>query len=127
MIRATTPQQLRGTLIGIGAMFLLAGANAVAIEEPEYEVVQTYPDFELRRYAPYLVAETEVTGDFDEVGNSAFRILAAYIFGENRTQEKMEMTAPVNQRPEAGEGEKMAMTAPVAQRPRADRTRTPTC
>jgi hypothetical protein len=119
MIRATTPQHLRGTLIGIGAMLLLAGANAVAIEEPKYEVVKTYPDFELRRYAPYLVAETEVTGDFDEVGNSAFRILAAYIFGENRAQEKMEMTAPVNQRPAAGDGEKMAMTAPVTQRPKA--------
>jgi len=119
MIRATTPQQLRGTLIGIGAMLLLAGANAVAIEEPKYEVVKTYPDFELRRYAPYLVAETEVTGDFDEVGNEAFRILAAYIFGENRAQEKMEMTAPVNQRPAAGDGEKMAMTAPVTQRPKA--------
>jgi hypothetical protein len=119
MIRATTPQHLRGTLIGIGAILLLAGANAVAIEEPKYEVVKTYPDFELRRYAPYLVAETEVTGDFDEVGNSAFRILAAYIFGENRAQEKMEMTAPVNQRPAAGDGEKMAMTAPVTQRPKA--------
>ncbi len=119
MIRATTQQQLRGTLIGIGAMLLLAGANAVAIEEPEYEVVKTYPDFELRRYAPYLVAETEVSGDFDEVGNRAFRILAAYIFGENRAQEKMEMTAPVNQRPAAGDGEKMAMTAPVTQRPKA--------
>ena len=118
MIQATTRRQLRGTLIGIGAMLLLAGANAVAIEEPKYEVVKTYPDFELRRYAPYLVAETEVNGDFDEVGNKAFRILAAYIFGENRAQEKMEMTAPVNQRLAAGEGETMEMTAPVTQRPK---------
>jgi hypothetical protein len=117
MTQATT-RQFHGALIGIGAALLLAGANAVAIEEPKYEVVKTYPDFELRRYAPYLVAETEVSGDFDEVGNKAFRILAAYIFGENRAQEKMEMTAPVNQRPVAEEGEKMAMTAPVAQRPK---------
>jgi hypothetical protein len=64
------------------------------------------------------VAETEVSGDFDEIGNKAFRVLAAYIFGENRAQEKMDMTAPVNQHPAAGDGEKMEMTAPVTQGPK---------
>jgi hypothetical protein len=113
-----TPRKLRRVLTGIGAALLLAGANAVAIEEPKYEVVKTYPGFELRRYAPYLVAETEVTGDFDGVGSQAFRILAGYIFGNNRAQEKMEMTAPVNQRSAAGDSEKMEMTAPVTQRPK---------
>ncbi len=88
----------------------------MAIEEPKYAAVKSYPEFELRRYEPFLVAETEVIGDFDEVGNQAFRILAAYIFGENKSNAKMEMTAPVNQRREAGEGEKMEMTAPVTQR-----------
>lgn len=99
-----------------GLQLLLLGADAMAIKEPKFEVVKTYPEFESRRYRPHLVAETEVTGDFDEVGNQAFRILAAYIFGENRSQTKMEMTAPVNQRPAAGNGEKMEMTAPVTQR-----------
>jgi hypothetical protein len=110
----------RATLIFVGAMLFLPGVTAVAIEEPRYDVVKTYPDFELRRYAPYLVAETEVTGDFDAVGNRAFRILADYIFGNNRRQEKLEMTAPVNQRPAAGGGEKIAMAAPVAQRPKGE-------
>jgi hypothetical protein len=114
MIQSTS--ELR-VLIGIAAALLLTGAPAMAIEEPKYEVLHTYPDFELRRYAPYLVAETEVIGDFDEVGSQAFRILAGYIFGNNRAQEKMEMTAPVNQRLAAGEGEKLEMTAPVTQRP----------
>jgi hypothetical protein len=113
-----TPRKLRRVLTGIGAALLLAGANAVAIEEPKYEVVKTYPGFELRRYAPFLVAETEVTGAFDVVGSQAFRILAGYIFGNNRAQEKMEMTAPVNQRSAAGDSEKMEMTAPVTQRPK---------
>jgi hypothetical protein len=110
--------RLRTVLKGVGAVLLLAGANAMAIEEPGYEVLKTYPEFELRRYAPYLVAETEVTGEFDQVGNRAFRILAGYIFGNNRSQEKMAMTAPVNQRPTVAEGEKLAMTAPVSQRPK---------
>jgi hypothetical protein len=99
-----------------GLQLLLIGVNVIATEEPKFEVVKTYPEFELRRYQPYLVAETEVTGEFDEVGNQAFRILAAYIFGENRSLAKMEMTAPVNQRPAAGDSKKMEMTAPVTQR-----------
>ncbi len=108
---------LRTAPKAIGVLLILVGTNAMAIEEPEYEVVQTFADFELRRYAPYLVAETEVTGDFDAVGNTAFRILADYIFGNNVSQEKMEMTAPVNQRPASETSEKMEMTAPVMQRP----------
>lgn len=89
----------------------------MAIEEPAYEVVRTYPDFELRRYAPYLVAETEVSGGFDEAGGQAFRILADYIFGNNRSRSRIEMTAPVNQRPASEGAERIEMTAPVAQRP----------
>lgn len=91
----------------------------MAIEEPAYEVVRTFPEFELRRYPPYLVAETEVSGDFDGAGSQAFRILADYIFGNNRSSTKIEMTAPVNQRPAAGDSERIEMTAPVAQRPKS--------
>ncbi len=107
---------LRTAPMAIGVLLMLLGKNAMAIEEPKYEVVQTFAEFELRRYAPYLVAETEVTGDFDAVGNTAFRTLADYIFGNNVSQEKMEMTAPVNQRSALGNSEKMEMTAPVMQR-----------
>ena len=108
---------LRNAPMALAVLLMMGGTNVMAIEEPKYEVVQTFEEFELRRYAPYLVAETEVKGEFDAVGNAAFRILADYIFGNNRSQEKMAMTAPVNQRPIAGISEKMEMTAPVRQRP----------
>jgi len=75
---------------------LLAGANAVAIEEPEYEVLQTTGDVEIRRYAPYIVAEATVDGD--DADRSAFRLLAGYIFGKNDSGTKMAMTAPVETR-----------------------------
>lgn len=85
---------------------------AMALEEPAYQVIAQYEGFELRRYAPYIVAEVDVPGDFDAAGNNAFRILAGYIFGDNTAAEKMEMTAPVTSS-QSEKGEKMAMTAPV--------------
>ena len=84
----------------------------MAIEEPNFEVLLEGEEFEVRRYAPYIVAEVDVRGSFDDAGNEAFRILAAYIFGENETSEEMQMTAPVQSRSK-GEGVRMAMTAPV--------------
>lgn len=86
----------------------------MAYEQPVYEVIEQREGFEIRRYAPYLAAETEVTGTFQSTGNEAFRRLAGYLFGDNRSREKMSMTAPVTQEP-AAPGEKMEMTAPVTQ------------
>ncbi|MEM1260890.1 MAG: heme-binding protein [Pseudomonadota bacterium] len=97
----------------IGAIMALTFlcAKAMAYEEPRYTVIATYDDFELRQYEPYLVAETTVDGDFQASGNTAFRLLAGYIFGNNEPAEKMAMTVPVTRRD--GPGEKMAMTSPV--------------
>ena len=77
------------------AALIMADLPAHALEEPSYEVVSSSEDYELRRYAPYVVAQTQVRGDFSTAGNRAFRILAGYIFGRNEEQEKMAMTAPV--------------------------------
>jgi hypothetical protein len=91
---------------------MLIGSNAVAIEEPDFEVLHETTGYEVRRYAPYIVAEVNVKGEFGTAGNTAFRILAAYIFGENVPGDKMQMTAPVESRTAAA-GIRMAMTAPV--------------
>ena len=82
-------------------------------EQQPYEVVNRPDGFELRRYPAHLVAEIEVNGSFDEAPNRAFRPLARFINGANRTRRQIAMTAPVT-RQEAGP-EKIAMTAPVAQ------------
>jgi len=83
----------------------------MAIEKPSYRVVERREAFELREYAPYLVAETVVGGSREEAGNAGFRILAGYIFGKNRGEKKIAMTAPITQ----AEPAKIAMTAPVTQ------------
>lgn len=90
---------------------LLAASPAMAIEKPSFKLVERREAFELRDYAPYLVAETVVGGSREEAGNAGFRILAGYIFGKNRGAKKIAMTAPVTQ----AEPSKIAMTAPVAQ------------
>jgi hypothetical protein len=67
----------------------------MALEEPLFEVLDSHHDYEVRLYKPYLIAEVDVNGDFDDAGNEAFKILAGYIFGDNSTSEKMKMTAEV--------------------------------
>lgn len=87
----------------------------MAIEEPKYTLIEKNDAFEIRKYAPYLVAQTEVTGTFDEMGNKAFRILFKYISGENQQRSKIKMTAPVIKESTENNGLKIQMTAPVIQ------------
>jgi hypothetical protein len=82
-------------------------------EQQPYEVVQSYPTFELRRYPAHLVAEVSVQGSFEDAGNRAFRPLFDYITGQNESARSVAMTAPVVQ--ETATSEKVAMTAPVVQ------------
>ena len=99
---------------------LIAAPDAMAIEEPAYEVLLSTKHYEVRRYQPYIVAEVDVEGDMGSAGNKAFRILAGYIFGKNEPGEKMAMTAPVESQ---AKGQKMAMTAPVlSDTPASDRS-----
>jgi hypothetical protein len=81
-------------------------------EEAAFTVEKTDGDFQVRRYASQVVAETVVDGTLEEAGNKAFRPLFNYISGANRSKGKIAMTAPVGQQ---REGEKIAMTAPVGQ------------
>jgi hypothetical protein len=79
-------------------------------EGPKYEVLVSDGDFEIRRYAPYIIAKTTVSGSYEESSGKAFRILAGYIFGKNEGEKKIAMTSPVevNNKPM-----KIAMTSPV--------------
>jgi effector-binding domain-containing protein len=99
--------------IMLAASVVIFGAlESMAIEEPSYKVLKKENNFELRDYAPHILAETVVEGDLEQAGNKAFRTLFRYISGENRTRAKVAMTAPVSQEPK---GEKIEMTAPVGQ------------
>ena len=90
----------------------------MAIEEAAYKVLKIADKFEIREYAPHILAETIVDGDLEEAGNKAFRRLFNYISGANRSRSKVAMTAPVSQEKA---GEKISMTAPVVQQPARDK------
>jgi hypothetical protein len=84
-------------------------AQAIAIEEPVYQVEKAWEaeQIEIRAYAPRVMAVTGMTENAD----SGFRVLAGYIFGGNAEEEKIAMTAPVQQSM-AGEKE-MAFMMPA--------------
>lgn len=93
-------------------VIIIGATDAMAIEEAAYQVVQKDDRFEIRDYAPHILAETIVEGNIKEAGSKAFKRLFGYISGDNRSHGKVAMTAPVSQVPG---GEKIAMTAPVGQ------------
>lgn len=105
---------VRATWAAFAAFAALALTSPMthAIEEPDYTVERRIGAVELRQYAPYVVAEVTVSGPAEAAGNAAFPILAGYIFGKNKGERKLAMTAPVTQ---AATPVKLAMTAPVTQ------------
>jgi hypothetical protein len=80
-------------------------------EEQKYTVERKFPKFEVRRYEACVFADVTVTGDFESAGNKGFGPLIGYISGNNKTNSKIAMTAPVVQEPVS----KIAMTSPVLQ------------
>lgn len=105
------------SVLALGTTLIVFGYTAMAYEEPSYKVIEQRDDYEIRVYEPYLVAETTVDGNFKNSGNSAFSILAGYIFGNNAGSEKMEMTVPVTSQGAPKSGMKMNMTVPVTSSP----------
>jgi hypothetical protein len=110
-------------LLVLAAVTATAGGGvgeAMAVEHAAYTVEERDGDFEVRRYAARVVAETFVEGDFEKVGSEGFRRLAAYIGGRNRSKASISMTAPVTQE---SDSERISMTAPVTQESTGSRFR----
>jgi hypothetical protein len=81
-----------GTLLIMGLV-----RHAGAVEEAAYTQVARDGRFEVRDYAPMVVAETVVEGDRVSAGDRAFRPLFRYISADNRDGAEIPMTAPVTQ------------------------------
>jgi len=81
------------------AGLIMGAINVMAIEEAVYKAVEKDGRFEIRDYAPHILAETIVEGSLEDAGNKAFGSLFQYISGDSGTHGKVAMTAPVGQRP----------------------------
>lgn len=97
-------------------MVFCSASAILAIEKPTYETVEKDGDIELRRYEPYVVAETFVSGEYDRASDEAFMRLFRYISGKNRNQvdakaPKISMTAPVTMA-QVGDAWRMAFVVP---------------
>ena len=101
--------------IGIPAIVILGaglwGPIVSNVEQAKYTVVDSKDTIEVRDYAPQIIAQAEVSGERKEAISNGFRVIADYIFGNNKSSKKVAMTAPVMQQ----DSEKIAMTAPVMQ------------
>ena len=110
--------QLSTLLLTTVALIISSGCSVFgvqSVEEAPYQLFQKDKQFEIRDYAPLVVAETRVNASFKEAGNEAFRKLFAYISGANESSEKIAMTSPViAETKNSGSGETIAMAAPVA-------------
>ncbi|MFT5036680.1 MAG: hypothetical protein ACI9VM_000243 [Candidatus Azotimanducaceae bacterium] len=100
---------------GLGLIVLLViwlvGSYVVIrnLEEPSYTVLEKRKGYEVRKYDPYIIAETEVTGSYSDSLNEGFRVIADYIFGNNTSKTSIAMTTPVLE----NKSESIAMTVPV--------------
>ncbi|OBK14700.1 SOUL family heme-binding protein [Mycobacterium asiaticum] len=66
-------------------------------EEPAYRAESLTRTVEIRRYGARRAAETTVAAGEQSAREVGFRRLARYIFGANRSGQKIAMTAPVAQ------------------------------
>ena len=104
-------------IIGI----VLIGAVAMGpimsnVETPNYKIVKSQGNIEIRQYDPMIIAEVQMKGEREDAIGDGFRLLADYIFGNNTVKQDIAMTAPVQQQ----ESSKIAMTAPVQQQSAGD-------
>jgi hypothetical protein len=80
-------------------------------EQHRYKVIKKFDKFEIRKYDPALFSSVKLNKKgYKESASEGFGILAGYIFGDNKTNEKIAMTSPVVM--ELGDTSKMLFMVP---------------
>jgi hypothetical protein len=107
---SNTLMAINDPIINMGKIF----SNIfIGVDEPEFNLISKEDNFEIRQYAPKILAQVSVAGNFDEASSEGFKALADFIFGNNTSIEgdtRIDMTAPVEIVPKSNKTE---MTAPA--------------
>ena len=108
------------TLAGIIGIFLVGcvviGPIMSDVEQPEYQVVATDGNIEIRQYDPMVIANVEMQGEREDSIGDGFRVLADYIFGNNTKEKEIAMTAPVQQKATAPSVDEMSASAETSKK-----------
>ena len=81
------------------------------LEEPGFDIIKQYKQFEIRSYSDTIQARVHTLGDGWSNSSGGFRRIAGYIFGRNERKQSIAMTAPVHMWKTEG-GSMMAFTMP---------------
>jgi len=86
-------------IIGIVLIILFTSYTIMAsnkTEEQKHSLLKAYDDFEIRFYpAATLATINSKAKTYKELASPGFQKLAGYIFGNNKSKEKISMTSPV--------------------------------
>ena len=85
-------------------LLFLISKLAMALEEPEFVIIKSFSEYEIRKYKDRLAVQVEYSNN-----DRGFQYLFNYISGANINAEKIDMTTPVTQ------SIKIDMTIPVTQ------------
>ena len=101
---------IMNTILGIILITaIIVGPVMSNVEKPNYQVIDKSNNIEIRQYQPSLIAEVEISGNRKDAISNGFRLLADFIFGNNKLQN---LTIS---KQDKKDNHKIAMTAPVEQ------------
>lgn len=111
-------KEMKVTIIGFVLVFVVMIISQAFVskstnktEQHNYSVIKSYPKFEVRKYESAIFTSVKLkNASYKENSSSGFRVLAGYIFGGNKTNEKIAMTSPVAM--EIGSTPKMSFRVP---------------
>lgn len=71
-------------LFFLTSLFIMS--NVMATEEPKYTLLEKSESFELRSYAPQIIAQVKVTGDMDTASSQGFPADCSVYFWSKSSQ-----------------------------------------